>query len=80
MNGGTASTAELIAASLRDNERAQLLGETTFGKGRTQRVIPLKNKALLLLSNTAYFTPGHQKVDKVLSSVLSAGDLQGNAL
>lgn len=71
VNGGTASTAELIAASLRDNDRAQLLGETTFGKGRTQRVIPLKGKALLLLSNTAYFTPGHQKVDKVIPSCLA---------
>lgn len=65
VNGGTASTAELIAASLRDNHRAQLLGEKTFGKGRTQRVIPLKGDALLLLSNTVYLTPDHQKVDKV---------------
>ena len=65
VNGGTASTAELIAASLRDNHRAQLLGEKTFGKGRTQRVIPLKGGALLLLSNTVYLTPEHQKVDKV---------------
>ena len=65
VNGGTASTAELIAASLHDNRRAQLLGETTFGKGRTQRVIPLKGKALLLLSNTVYLTPDHQTVDKV---------------
>jgi len=65
LNGGSASTAELLAASLHDNHRATLLGEKTFGKGRTQRVIPLIGNALLLLSNTTYLTPQHQIVDKV---------------
>ena len=65
LNGGSASTAELLAASLHDNQRATLLGEKTFGKGRTQRVIPLRGNALLLLSNTTYLTPRHQVVDKV---------------
>lgn len=65
VNGGTASTAELIAASLHDNHRAALVGEKTFGKGRTQRIVQLKGGGLLLLSNTVYLTPQHQPVDKV---------------
>lgn len=68
VNGGTASTAELIAASFQDNNRATLLGEKTFGKGRTQRVIKLRDNGLLLLSNTSYLTPSHKVVDKVRSN------------
>ncbi|MBQ8725096.1 MAG: S41 family peptidase [Oscillospiraceae bacterium] len=36
VNGGTASAGELFAASLRDFEKASLVGETTFGKGIMQ--------------------------------------------
>ena len=32
INGGTASTAEFLAAALRDNDAAQLVGEHSFGK------------------------------------------------
>ena len=69
VNGGTASSAELVAASLHDNHRATLLGEKTFGKGRTQRIVRLRDGGLLLLSNTLYLTPEHQSVDKVESHV-----------
>jgi carboxyl-terminal processing protease len=43
----TASSAELLAGALKDNERALLFGQTTFGKGSIQGIIPLKkDKAL----------------------------------
>eukprot|EP00976_Prorocentrum_cordatum_P105548 1194280-Prorocentrum_minimum.AAC.5 len=47
VDGGTASASELLAGALRDVKGATLLGERTFGKGRTQATAwyPIKNLA-----------------------------------
>jgi len=65
VNGGTASVSEILAASLRDGRAATLVGETTYGKGRTQRIVPLLDGSELLLSNATYLTPGGDRVDGV---------------
>jgi carboxyl-terminal processing protease len=41
IDGETASAAEVLAGALKDNGRAKLIGQTTFGKGSIQCVIPL---------------------------------------
>lgn len=41
VNGDTASAAEVLAGALKDNGRATLIGQTTFGKGCTQTVLQL---------------------------------------
>eukprot|EP00955_Chlamydomonas_euryale_P068965 360288-Chlamydomonas_euryale.AAC.5 len=41
VNGGSASTSELVASALHDSRGASLLGQQTFGKARTQRVLQL---------------------------------------
>ena len=43
VNGDTASAAEVLAGALKDNNRAYLIGQTTFGKGCTQCVLKLPN-------------------------------------
>jgi carboxyl-terminal processing protease len=43
VNGDTASAAEVLAGALKDNNRAVLIGQTTFGKGCTQTVLKLPN-------------------------------------
>jgi carboxyl-terminal processing protease len=57
VNEGSASAAEIVAGALRDNGRAKLLGQTTFGKGSVQTVLPLEDGQALKLTTSRYFTP-----------------------
>lgn len=65
VNGGTASTSEVLAAALQGQHRAVLLGEHTYGKGRTQRILPLQDGSTLLVSNALLTSPLHATIDKV---------------
>lgn len=66
MNHSTASTSELLAGALHDELHAPLIGTTTYGKGRTQRVIRLSDgKSTLLVSTLKYYTPQHSTIDGV---------------
>ncbi|HET8529119.1 MAG TPA: S41 family peptidase [Gaiellaceae bacterium] len=53
----TASSAEIVAGALRDNHRATIVGERTFGKALVQAVDPLDNGAALELTIARYWTP-----------------------
>lgn len=57
VNHGSASASEIVAAALRQNGRAILMGSTTFGKGSVQTIIPLEGGAGLRLTTARYFTP-----------------------
>jgi carboxyl-terminal processing protease len=62
VNGGSASAAEIIAGALKDLRRAVLVGETTFGKGSVQSVIPLVDGSAIRLTTAKYYTPGKQVI------------------
>ncbi|MBS2006233.1 MAG: hypothetical protein JST01_04290 [Cyanobacteria bacterium SZAS TMP-1] len=53
----TMSTAEILAAALRDNRRAIILGARTFGKGIGQLVLPLPHDCVLSITVQHHFTP-----------------------
>lgn len=57
VNAGTASAAEIVAGALRDQRRAVILGERTFGKGSVQNVIPMPDGTGLKLTVALYYTP-----------------------
>jgi carboxyl-terminal processing protease len=57
VNRGTASASEIMAAALRDNGRAVLLGEKTFGKGTVQSVRQLSDRSGLRLTSAHWLTP-----------------------
>ncbi len=64
INEKSASAAEVLAAALRDNQRAILIGENSFGKGSVQSLIPLSNgNTALKLTTARYYTPAGQSID-----------------
>ncbi|MGC8592088.1 S41 family peptidase [Acidithiobacillus sp.] len=57
INGGSASAAEIVTGALKDDGRALVLGQRSFGKGSVQTVMPLSNGGALKLTTALYFTP-----------------------
>ena len=64
-NGNTASAAELFTAALRDYELAEIIGETTFGKGTMQTTRLLSDGSALKLSIAFYNPPSNVSYDKI---------------
>ncbi|MDZ8260720.1 carboxyl-terminal processing protease CtpA [Nostoc sp. ChiQUE01b] len=65
VNQGTASASEILAGALQDNDRAQLLGETTFGKGLIQSLFELSDGSGLAVTIAKYETPEHRDINKL---------------
>jgi carboxyl-terminal processing protease len=61
----TASSAEIVAAALRDNHRATLVGERTFGKALVQSIDPLHNGAALEITIARYTTPAGEDISSI---------------
>ena len=65
VNGGTASASEILAGALQDNDRAQLVGETTFGKGLIQSLFDLPHGSGPAVTVAKYETPDHHDINKL---------------
>ncbi len=62
INKGSASASEILASALRENNRAILLGETTFGKGSVQTILPLSDGSAMRLTTSKYYTPSGESI------------------
>ena len=65
INYGSASASEIVAGALKDNKRAILLGENTYGKGSVQSIIHLKNNGAIRLTISKYYLPSGKSISKV---------------
>jgi carboxyl-terminal processing protease len=57
VDGGSASSAEILAGALRDNDRAPVIGETTFGTGTVLSEFVLRDGSSILLGVAEWLTP-----------------------
>jgi carboxyl-terminal processing protease len=67
VNGSSASASEIVAGALKNNDRALIVGQQTFGKGSVQLVFPdvTTEKAALKLTIAQYLTPGDVSIQGV---------------
>ncbi|HLH01837.1 MAG TPA: S41 family peptidase [Bryobacteraceae bacterium] len=76
INGKTASASEIFSGALQDHDRATIVGETSYGKGLVQSVLPLSDGAGLAITTAFYYTPSGRSIqhplrDSALSETFS---------
>lgn len=64
INENTASASEIVAGAMQDHDRALIVGETSFGKGLVQSIIPLDYGAGLTLTSAKYYTPSGRLIQR----------------
>ena len=64
VNGGSASASEIVSGALQDHKRAIIVGETTFGKGSVQLLIPITNdqSEAIKLTIARYYLPSGRTI------------------
>jgi carboxyl-terminal processing protease len=62
INNGSASASEIVAGAIKDHQRGQLLGTTSFGKGSVQSIITLPEGTGVKLTTAYYYTPGGHNI------------------
>lgn len=65
VNEYSASASEILVAALKENNKAEVVGKTTYGKGVIQSVLSLNDGSVLKLTVNEYFTPTEQKINKI---------------
>jgi carboxyl-terminal processing protease len=62
VNHSSASGSEVVAGALQDLKRCIVVGETSFGKGSVQSVIPIGEGKAIRLTTAKYYTPSHRTI------------------
>ena len=60
----SASSSEILAGALQDNDRGTIIGRRSFGKGLVQKQIPFRDGSALRLTIARYYTPTGRSIQK----------------
>jgi carboxyl-terminal processing protease len=74
VDSSSASAAEIVAGALKDHKRGVLIGQTTYGKGSVQTVMPLSDGGALKLTTSRYHTPSGATIQErgIAPDIISA--------
>lgn len=64
INEGSASASEIVAGALKDNGKAKLIGQKSYGKGSVQEPIDLRDGGILKVTIARWYTPKGKNIDK----------------
>lgn len=64
-NRYSASAAEVLASALQNNQRAKVYGETSYGKGSIQSIVPINDSEAVKLTVAHYYSSKGEKIDGV---------------
>jgi len=65
LNENSASATEIFAGALKDNNKATLIGKTTFGKGVMQQLFPIRSGGVLKITIEEFKTPNGDSINDV---------------
>ena len=65
INEYSASASEILVAALKENDKAEVVGKNSYGKGVIQSVLQLNDGSVLKLTVSEYFTPKENKINKI---------------
>ena len=64
VNNGSASASEIVSGAIQDWDRGIIVGDTTFGKGSVQSILPVDDDNHLKLTTAFYYTPSGRCINK----------------
>jgi carboxyl-terminal processing protease len=74
VNYASASASEIVSGAIQDWDRGIIVGDTTFGKGSVQSILPLDPTHTIKLTTAFYYTPSGRCINRPENGVRGAGD------
>lgn len=64
INRGSASASEIVAGAVQDHDRGLVVGQTSWGKGLVQSLLPINRSRGLALTTARYYTPSGRSIQR----------------